>query len=33
MKLFEVDLFDGAKAVVSATDFVKLLEGSQIIFI
>jgi len=33
MHLAEADLFDGVKAVISATDFIELSEGAQIIFI
>ncbi len=33
MKLNEADLFDGVKAVISATDFIELSDGAQIIFI
>jgi len=33
MKLTEADLFDGVGAVISATDFIELSEGAQIIFI
>jgi len=33
MKLVEADLFDGVEAIISATDFIELSEGAQIIFI
>ena len=33
MKLTEADLFEGVKAVISATDFIELSEGAQVIFI
>jgi peroxiredoxin family protein len=33
MQLNEADLFDGVEAVISATDFMEISEGAQIIFI
>jgi len=33
MKLSKADLFEGVKDVISATDFIELSEGGQIIFI
>lgn len=33
MNLTEADLFDGVEAVISASDFMELSEGGQIIFI
>jgi len=33
MKLIEADLFAGVTAVISATDFIEMSEGAQIIFI
>ncbi len=33
MNLNEADLFDGVEAVISATDFMELSEGAQIIFV
>ena len=33
MQLNEADLYDGVEAVISATDFMELSEGAQIIFI
>ena len=33
MQLNEADLFDGVDAVISATDFMDLSEGAQIIFV
>ncbi len=33
MQLNEADLYDGVEAVISATDFMELSEGGQIIFI
>ena len=32
-KLTEADLYEGVEAVISATDFIELSEGAQIIFI
>jgi len=33
MKLNEAELFDGVEAVISATDFMDISEGAQIIFV
>ena len=33
MQLNEADLFDGVEAVISATDFMEISEGAQVIFI
>ena len=33
MQLNEADLYEGVEAVISATDFMELSEGGQIIFI
>jgi len=33
MKLSRADLFDGVEDVISATDFIELSEGAQIIFV
>ena len=33
MKLVEADLYDGVEGIISATDFMELSEGAQIIFI
>lgn len=33
MKLNEADLFDGVEGIISATDFMEISEGAQIIFI
>lgn len=32
-KLTEADLYEGVEAVISATDFIELSEGAQVIFI
>ncbi|MGC3995959.1 MAG: DsrE/DsrF/DrsH-like family protein [Propionicimonas sp.] len=33
MNLTEADLFDGVEAVISATDFMEISEGGQVIFV
>jgi peroxiredoxin family protein len=33
MALNEADLFDGVEAIISATDFMEISEGAQIIFV
>jgi peroxiredoxin family protein len=33
MQLNEADLYEGVEAVISATDFMEISEGAQIIFI
>ena len=32
-KLDESDLYDGVEAIISATDFIELSEGAQVIFV
>lgn len=33
MKLTEGDLYDGVEGIISATDFIEISEGAQIIFV
>jgi peroxiredoxin family protein len=33
MKLHEEDLYDGVEGIISASDFIELTEGAQLLFI